>query len=610
MVIYNMKKSSARFIHSSGKRVLLVFTILFLILITPFALSQEELTEEEKIDEAYECLEEKVEGRCASLSSEERIFSLLAINKCKAEVIGDSDDGECWPAGDCNLKTTAQAILALDNSNSDTTSEEDWLLSQNQTPTQLTWYLQIESSQATTCSISYSDSSHSVDIGEDKKISKPAGACLSLAQNDYWLRVSPVCYEEEIEISCDETFITTLLFKRNTSPTIHVSEEASSAAGGGTTTERVESFCFAEGGSCDYEGSLWAALVLNAVGRDVSSYLPYLVTLEDENRRFLPEAFLYFLTSKTEYRDGVLSKQKSDKWWMESGDKFYDTALVLYPFQQETLQEKIDAKAWLLDVQDSDSCWDGGNKRNTAFILASIWPRSFGGVSGEGGLPDCETSGGFCRLRAGCEDDGGDILGEYECPASFKCCNVQQTMETCLEMNGYICGSGEACTGTLIDSADGRCCIQGSCEPAGQDISECELNNGVCRYGCDPDEEEAFYACDISGNSCCVLKTTDEKSYWWVWVLLILIILVVIGIIFRDKLRGFWLRMQSRGKPRPRKDVFDRPRPGPTPPLISPRPVQRRILPPSRHPPLRRPRKAKTSKELEDVLKKLKDMGK
>ena len=599
MIIYNMKK-----------RALFVSTILLLILVTSLAVSQE-TTEIEKVDEAYQCLEDRVDD-CSSLSLEEKIFSLLAINKCKTDVIEDSrNTEECWPSSGCEIKTTAQAILALDNSNSDTTKAEDWLLSQNRTPTELSWYLEIESPGATTCSISYSGSSYNIRIGEDKKISNGAGSCLALAQDNYWLRISPSCYLEEFEISCDEGFLTTLLFKKATSSTIHVSEKTSSAAAGGTTKEKIDSFCFEEGGSCDYEGSLWAALVLDSVGRDVSSYLPYLVTLTDENERHLPEAFLYFLTSKTEYRNNVLSKQKSNKWWEESGDKFYDTALALYPFQQESPQEKTDSKSWLLDVQDADGCWER-NTRNTAFILASIWPKDFrsSGNGGEGGLPDCEDVGYYCMSGASCE---GDIFADYDCPALFKCCSVQQKIDTCFEMNGEVCSSNEVCRGTSLSAADtSACCVQGICEVVTtQEVSDCEINNGVCRsYSCDSNEEEAFYTCDISGDTCCVLKTGDgDGSFWWVWVLLILIILVIIGIIFREKLKDLLLRFQTKRRPKSRRP-FDRPRPGPTPPLIHPRPMQRRILPPSRHTPTARPRRTRTSKELDDVLKKLKDLGK
>ena len=68
------------------KSVLFGVLIILLILNVSFIIAQENET---KVDNAYECLEGKVEGRCSSLSSEERIFSLLAIGECEEEIISD-----------------------------------------------------------------------------------------------------------------------------------------------------------------------------------------------------------------------------------------------------------------------------------------------------------------------------------------------------------------------------------------------------------------------------------------------------------------------------------------------------------------------------------------
>jgi hypothetical protein len=590
-----------------------LFSILFIsiILMLSFAISAQSglEDEQEKVDEAYECLEGKVEGKCSSLSTEEKVFSLLAIDECQAEVMSDSaNDGQCWPSSNCRLKTTAQAVLALDNTGVNTDDAEEWLLSQNITPAELIWYLEIESNEETTCTLSYSESPYTVNIGEDKKISNSAGTCLRLAQDDYWLRVSPSCYDQEFQISCDQDFLTTLLFRKATSSTIHVSEKTSSAAAEGTTTEKVNSYCFAEGNSCDYEGSLWAAMVLDSLDRDVSAFLPYLIVLADENERHIPDAFLYFLTSDAEYRANLLSGQQSSKWWMESGDKFYDTALALYPFQHESIQEKTNSKIWLLDVQDSEGCWER-NVRNTAFILASIWPREFGGGGGEEELPDCKAAGYFCMSGASCE---GNIYADYDCPALFKCCSVPQVQETCAELGGEICSSNQRCVGGAeLDTSGGTCCIGGSCSVVDQVTeSECELNNGVCReYGCSSEETESTYLCESSSDTCCVSESpTTRGSYWWVWLLILLIILAIVGIIYRDKLRSLFKR-KPRSRGMPGGSFGGRPRPPVTPPLMQPRPMPRRILPASRARGPVRPRRAR-SKELDDVLKKLKDMGK
>jgi len=596
------KRTSSMLGRSRG----LLFLCLFLVLSLSFISAQTgNETEQAKVNKAYQCLTDKVSGKCSSLSSEEKVFSALATGNCKSDLPGDSKFKT-------NVKYTAQSVLAMD-SHSD---GESWLLSQNTTPTELVWFLEIESPGATSCSIQYSGQSYTVNIDEDKKLSSNAGSCLVLAQDNYWLRVSPSCYGTEFSVSCNQNFLTTLLFKKSTSSTIHVSEKTSSAASGGTAKEKVESYCFSQGTSCDYEASLWASLVLDSRGKSISSYLPYLITLADENQRFLPEAFLYALTANTEQKVSLLSKQKSSQWWQESGDKFYDTALALYPLQSETPQEKTNAKTWLLGSQDANGCWEN-NIRNTGFILASVWPKKVSG--GTTDLPDCENTGYYCTPSASaCE---GEVLAEFDCPGSLqKCCTTPVVIQTCSEQGGDPCSSNEICAGgTSVDASDLRtgeiCCVGGSCSPA-QEASDCELNSGICRAGgcADNEQESSSYSCNLAGDICCTQKT-DGKSYWWIWVLLILITLLVFGIIFRNRLKALWFRMRG-GK----SSQGHLPRPPHYPPYFPPghqRPMmrapERRILLPTTQSPLRRPIakiKSGAEKELDDVLKKLKDMSK
>ena len=89
------------------------------------------------------------------------------------------------------------------------------------------------------------------------------------------------------------------------------------------------------------------------------------------------------------------------------------------------------------------------------------------------------------------------------------------------------------------------------------------------------------------------------KKFW------ITLILVVVAIVFRDKLRPFYLRIKSKfGKGKSKKGP-----PG-FPPSATPlrKPMPRKIMPPSRRP-IRRPAPRRKG-EIDDVLKKLKDMGK
>src|SRR4030042_3458456 len=119
----------------------IVFAFLFcLLFLSSFVIAANSTTQ--AVDEkAYACLEAKVENKCSTLSTEEKIFSLLTIERCKTELISDSSNTECWPRSGCKIKTTAQAILALRHVNADTVKAENWLLAQTGTSSDIDWFL-------------------------------------------------------------------------------------------------------------------------------------------------------------------------------------------------------------------------------------------------------------------------------------------------------------------------------------------------------------------------------------------------------------------------------------------------------------------------------------
>lgn len=594
-----------------NKRGLIV--VLFLLFLISFVVAEDssgtittsnEVSESTIVNKAYQCLNDKItEKKCNELSTLERIFALLATGKCKTEVLSSSKNEECWPNSKCNLKTTSQAILALSNAGTNTKDAEKWLLSKKIIPENMDWFLQIESNEATTCSVSYGGSSKQIRIGVDKKITSAAGSCLTTSAGNWWLKVSQNCYGKEFEISCDKSFITTLLFKNTDSSVIHVSQNINSAAAEGSTIEEVNSSCFSTTNVCDYEGSLWAAFVLKDRGEEISSYLPYLVSVKDDYEEVLPESFLYVLTGYEEFRNKLLQRQKSGQYWDESGDKFYDTAFALYPFQYETPMEKTNSINWLLGIQGTDGCWAGGDIVKNSFVLASIWPRAVGGGGGTT-TQSCTGANYFCMSSVDCE---GEILNSYSCSGVFKCCDKPKTIGTCENQGGEICSLQKDCIDGVdveaVDKKSGEMCCTGTCEEP-EKKTECESSGGTCRsYGCDDTEESASYECE-SDLSCCVEKQKSSFSWFWIILLIILIILVVIGIIFKDKLRLLWFRTKSFGGS---PQTTQRPRPSGFSPSPRPMIAQRNIIPQQRNQ-VRPP--AQKSSEIDNVLKKLKEMGK
>ena len=102
------------------------------------------------------------------------------------------------------------------------------------------------------------------------------------------------CLEKEFSVSCDQDFITALVYQKNTGSTVFVSSETHSSVSLGTTTEKVDSRCFSTGNKCDYEGSLWASIALAKVGEDVSQYIPYLLAFSGDNQKYLENQKLLF----------------------------------------------------------------------------------------------------------------------------------------------------------------------------------------------------------------------------------------------------------------------------------------------------------------------------
>ena len=653
------------------KKALGIFIFLTLILFTNFVIISAELTaqeEQEGVSLAYACLNEKIDTiDCTRMSVEQSIFSLLATGECLSKVADDSLDSKCWPKSNCDLKTTAQAILALDQVQENTEDAEIWLNAQNMTPKDLDWFLEVDSTEETSCEVTYGGKTFTFDINEDKKIVNTVGgtSCLSVSTSyPYWITINGNCYGETFETTCDEDFLTTLIFKKENEPTIYVLDTTNSQNAGGITLEKINSLCFSKSGiACNYEGSLWAALVLSSKGYNMDPYMPYLVGEAASNAKYSPEAFLYALTNEVDYRTQISENQISNKYWQNYGsnNKYYDTALELLPFQGESgVPEKESSKEWLLnEVQGEDGCWDSGNIVNNAFLLYSIWPEYSGnsgpgatcsaqgyacvptagcsssniitqydcgtgnvccGSGGSGGDEEsCETNDFFCVSYSNCE---GEILSEFDCDGFDLCCDTEYIEKTCTEWGGEICNSNEYCqSGETVVTSDltygESCCLEGICEEVTPvEEFDCEENFGKCEISsCETGYEATnSYSCAYSGDTCCIRSAGPSGSSggkWWIWILVILIIIVLAAVIFRDKIKEFLIKRKS-GKRSPsgmqRGPPGYPPRGPPMRPMGGP-PPQRRIMPPQRRP-MQQRMPVRPRGEVDDVLKKLKDMSK
>ena len=579
-------------------------------------------------DKSYSCLKDQIADKdVKTLSNEELEFSLLAMSydsttqtKLKNELLARQDSANCWPKGGCTLKDTSIALLALDAINQNTKNIQAWLGNQTMNPSGIVWYLQIDTdaSEKATCKITYDGTSKTVSVNEDKTITGNPGSCFTSAYSSYWLQVNPSCYNKDFQVSCDKDFLTATHFKKTSDSTYYLSTTTQTASVGGSINTSVQSICFKQSGSCNYEGSLWAGMAMNKKDSTIrDKILPYLMVSADDNKRYLPSAFLSIITGYDDYFTDLTNQQNTNGYWQisEQNKRYYDTAVALLALKGKAGQADS-AKEYLLtpNVQ-GNGCWNN-NIRDTAFVLYASSPKTPVSTSGVT-KSQCKDFGYSCTTSLDCDRNNGKTLDNFACFSGFICCNANVTEKTCSEKGGIKCSSTQECSsGGFISSSDSSyCCSSGGTCQAQQEqtISECEQKGSAysCKDSCGTDENlEESFACSNSDSVCCSAKAA--KSYWWIWILVLLIILLVLAFIFRNQLK-IWIFKRNSGFSKAPVGQQTRP---PFPPN-SPRPMMsmpRRMIPgqPQMSRPMQRmaPRPFPKDKELDSTLKKLKDMSK
>jgi hypothetical protein len=599
----------------------LIFSILILaIIILPFVSAANDT----EIDAAYSCLKTQLDEGCGdTLSTEQNVFSLLAMgydssiqSDCKSALNDKEDDDNCWgktESDSCNIKSTAQAILALDYIGEDVDDELDWLLDNQILTDDLNWYLEIDANDATSCEIRVDDGNEKTFTISDKRIFSGSSSCLSPAKSGYYLEIDSDCLDNNFTISCDQNFISTLWYEKPDESTMYISSETHSASAEGSTTERVNSYCFGTSSSCDYQGTLWATLALAKLGEDTYVYLPYISAMADEteNKKYFPSAFLYMLTDEDDYYADLVDQQKLNKYWEETSDqKFYDTALALLSLQGLNIDAVDSSQEWLLDVQESSGCWHADNILETAFILYSGWPKDpVRSTTTSNKKSYCSEFNFYCVSTGECTEP----LTNYYCSGlSEVCCKVQPTEETCAEKGGIKCDSTQRCSETEVIAYDTNYCCKGSCEVI--TANECESAGYFCKSSCSSGQEEktAYKSdCDF-GEVCCGGSTTTKESSWpLIITLIILIILIVLAILFRNQLKIWFFRFKSNFRFKKGPQPVSRPPMSMASQQSFPQLRPRQIIPrqPVRRMPVRRmPGPRDTA--FDETMRKLRDMSK
>ena len=615
------------------KKVVVIFLFFFCLV---GLVNAQENEDRDRINKAMLCLDQRIE-ETPRLTLEEAVFSVLSgvsAGKAQDRIREQKSSDGCWPVSGCNVRSTAHGLLASRKLGDDTQKSTSWLKSKTGLSKDLRWNLQItiENNAPASCTvIPQGKSDVLVSITDDMKVSGDFGECFSVSSSGYWLEINPSCLDKEISISCDQGFKTNLLYYQRNDGTVYVSPTTHGAAAKGITKENVRAKCFVEGSVCNYEASLWAATALYASGEDVKEFIPYLIALAPENEKYLPDAFLIYLVGgdrQNAHYVSLMQKQKPGGYWQAQNTAYnfyYDTSLAMLSLGGESAQEVSNTITYLFDKQTEEGCWNSNSIRDSAFIIyAAGWRRASSGsgggeivpgvnVTGNGTVSpdqpydpdvvsDCQVSGYYCAPDAvTCLEAGGDVVSEqrFLCTRYTQaCCTVpaESTLKSCFDLGGEVCGADEQCPLESVPASDGSCCLAG-CEPR----EESGTGQPPERIP-EPVEEE---------------KSSSLR--WIIISLSILILLVIIGIVYRSKIR-LWLYTRKgkvtttpvgRGVP---PGIVRRFPPGPgggilprgLPPSVIRRPVNapRPVLP------IRKTVISEKDREMEDTLKKLKEMSK
>ncbi|MFH1237872.1 MAG: hypothetical protein ABIH79_00870 [archaeon] len=592
------------------------FTILFLLLFSltlAFAADNESTSTEDsesdsdKIADGFDCLEEKVDD-CSELTTQEIAYTILAtpdnvFDDCVSE-LEDRKSSDNWG----NVRDTALAILALDHAGEDTTPSEEWLIDNSRTPTDLIWYLEQDSNEAVECHIGYDSNDYSINVGENKKIDTDAGSCLTRAHSNFWLEVTPECYNKELIIECDKDFIATLLYKNKNSPIIYSLEGTDSSPAFSSIKLEVTSKCFGTS-SCEYESTAWATLALLKTGHNIEEYISYVIAMAASNEQYLPDAFAYMATNYEYYATQLITDQKLGNYWEAKNsayDRYYDTALALIAIGSSSSEKVTNSRDWLLFAQGSNGCWKN-SILDTAAVLWALEGRT-GRSSGGGGVTYCSQAEYFCIPSKECPSSE-DVGDNYFCASLSDTCCMTENLQSCSEYGGVECASEEVCIGNERRTIDTDSCCTGKCAEKTEE-TECESMFYTCRDSCSDNQEiVSTYSCN-EFQVCCKTKTTEESvgGVWWIWVLIILILAVLgaIGYIYRENLKLFLFKLKTKFKKDKRRGGMapQGPRPG-----MPPRPG----FPPIRRMPMRAPprqvRRPQEDKAMSDTFRKLREMS-
>jgi hypothetical protein len=366
----------------------------------------------------------------------------------------------------------------------------------------MAWYFQLTQrpQENVRCFLKYDNSDYEFSIDENNTLGGNFGTCFSPTPDRYWLKLDNACTEKTFQVSCNDTILANFLFKRaNDWYVIGQTEQAPPLEV--LSINLSATYCISRGQGCNYESTLWTAYAFYLAGKQETArtFMPYLVMKanETENKKFLPQAFLYKLTGRDSYADEIKALQGMDGLITAPGTsygKYHDTSLaIITGSTSKANMTKIHDT--LLKQQKTDGSWDCGAScdtvRDTAMLLLTVWPsfeyRSECEQQGFRCVSNCSAvgisegyecfTGECCNMTFNCDMAYGtckiscaanETQISYTCDSNKKCCK-SRAQARCSEINGSVCNSTQECVnsqGSIIPfnvTPDSNLCCIGTC---------------------------------------------------------------------------------------------------------------------------------------------------
>jgi len=526
-----------------GNVFILIFVLIVLLNISILAsFSYALINETKQIDSAYKWLEDSTKNKWQAITNifehETALLALSYDSNLKNQGLNSlkqkgfpSNNPYCWgeiavtSAGQCKVKETATASFIYNQFGLNNDKINEWLLNQSLLFENIYWYLQLDIDRGlnASCNASYisggSAVTQTITLNANKTVNVGGGACLNSYQN-YWISIEKNCYSSDFKIACEindttKAYRVNFLYKESENDQRwFVADKSYSVESGQSVDVSIADVSKCLGvGTCDYESNAIAAYVLKQQNNEeYKNLLPYLKIMAETNKN-VSYAWLYLITQDSSYAQKILSvKNLQGYWLMSSFGQSYDTAVNGYSLIKNANSEynSSQTKNYLLNVQKQQGYWQCAEQgcrllRDTAMLLYVFWPKVAEiSLGGEIAANACEETGGVCESECVAGSIENPLLSGA-CGTGAKCCLATSSL-SCYDalINGKICTGEERCIGQTIQTAEGDCCYNGTCQSATQTCADqsgyiCDNAKGeYCSFG-----YEIAATDTISGQQCC-----------------------------------------------------------------------------------------------------------